>query len=50
MLGRDYVKHGIRAVAEDLCTRQLGYRTSLDAAEAYRREVDVNSGTHRSTE
>jgi hypothetical protein len=39
MLGRDYVKHGIRAVAEDLCTRQLGYRTSLDAAEAYRREV-----------
>ena len=39
MLGRDYVKHGIRAVAEDLCTMQLGYRTSLDAAEAYRREV-----------
>jgi len=39
MLGRDYVKHGIRAVTEDLCTRQLGYRTSLDAAEAYRREV-----------
>jgi uncharacterized protein DUF3363/relaxase-like protein len=39
MLGRDYVKHGIRALAEDLCTRQLGYRTSLDAAEAYRREV-----------
>jgi type IV secretory pathway VirD2 relaxase len=39
VLGRDYVKHGIRAVAEDLCTRQLGYRTSLDAAEAYGREV-----------
>jgi hypothetical protein len=38
-LGRDYVKHGIRTVAEDLCTRQLGYRTSLDAGEAYRREV-----------
>ena len=38
-LGRDYVKHGIRTVAEGLCTRQLGYRTSLDAAEAYRREV-----------
>jgi hypothetical protein len=33
------VKHGIRAVAEDLCTMQLGYRTSLDPAEAYRREV-----------
>jgi hypothetical protein len=39
MLGRDYVRHGLRAVAEDLCTIQLGYRTSLDAADAYRREV-----------
>lgn len=38
-LGREYVKHGIRTVTEDLCTRQLGYRTSLDAADAYRREV-----------
>jgi type IV secretory pathway VirD2 relaxase len=38
-LGRDYVKHGIRTVAEDLCTRQLGYRTALDAADGYRREV-----------
>ena len=38
-LVRDYIKHGIRSVAEDLCTRQLGYRTSLDAAEAFRREV-----------
>jgi len=38
-LSREYVKHGIRTLAEDLCTRQLGYRTSLDAAEAFRREV-----------
>jgi type IV secretory pathway VirD2 relaxase len=38
-LERDYIKHGIREVAEDLCTRQLGYRTDLDAAEAERREV-----------
>jgi type IV secretory pathway VirD2 relaxase len=38
-LGRDYIKHGIRQVAEDLCTRQLGHRTDLDAAEAERREV-----------
>ena len=38
-LGREYVKHGIRSIAEDLCTRQLGYRTGLDAAEAERREV-----------
>jgi len=38
-LSREYVKHGIRTLAEDLCTRQLRYRTSLDAAEAFRREV-----------
>jgi type IV secretory pathway VirD2 relaxase len=36
---RDYLKHGIRGIAEDSCTRQLGYRTSLDAAEAARREI-----------
>ncbi len=38
-LPRDYVKNGIRSAAEDLCTRQLGHRTNLDAAEAERREV-----------
>ena len=38
-LSRDYVKQGIREIAEDLCTRQLGYRTELDAATAQRREV-----------
>lgn len=38
-LPRDYVKNGIRAAAEDLCTRQLGHRTNLDAVEAERREV-----------
>ena len=38
-LERDYVKHGIRRIAEDLCTRQLGCRTQLDIAEAQRREV-----------
>lgn len=38
-MNRDYVKHGIRQIAEDLCTRQLGHRTDLDAAEAERREV-----------
>ena len=36
---RDYIRHGIREIAEDLCTRQLGYRTGLDAAEAKRREI-----------
>ena len=38
-LKRDYVKHEIRDVAQDICTRQLGYRTSRDAAEAERREI-----------
>ncbi|HEX4133247.1 MAG TPA: DUF3363 domain-containing protein [Bryobacteraceae bacterium] len=38
-LSRDYVKQGIREIAEDLCTRQLGHRTELDAATAQRREV-----------
>jgi hypothetical protein len=39
-LNRDYIKRGVRDIAEDLCTRQLGYRTSLDAAEAERREIN----------
>lgn len=37
---RDFIKRGIREIAEDLCTRQLGYRTELDAIESQRREVD----------
>jgi type IV secretory pathway VirD2 relaxase len=36
---REYVKTGIRSVAEELCTQQLGYRTELDAAIAARSEV-----------
>src|ERR1039458_6954686 len=44
-LSRDYVKEGIRDIAQDLCTRQLGYRSQWDAAEAQRREVQQ----HRST-
>jgi hypothetical protein len=38
-LSRDYIKLGIRKITEDLCTRQLGHRTELDAAVAQRREV-----------
>ena len=38
-LDRNYVKHGIRAAAEDLCTRQLGYRTERDAEVVASREV-----------
>ena len=44
-INRDYIKHGIRAVAEDLCTLQLGYRTEMDAAEAERREIDAHRYT-----
>jgi type IV secretory pathway VirD2 relaxase len=38
-LGRDYISSGIRRVAEDLCTQQLGYRSGIDVIEAQRREV-----------
>jgi len=44
-LERDYVQHGIRNVTEDLCTRELGYRTALDIAEAQRREVSQHRFT-----
>jgi type IV secretory pathway VirD2 relaxase len=39
-LERDYVRSGVRAIAEDLCTRQLGYRTYADSLAAERREID----------
>src|ERR1019366_3983941 len=38
-LSREYVQQGIRSIAADLCTRQLGYLTELDGVEAERREV-----------
>ena len=38
-LSREYVQRGIRSIAEDHCTRQLGYRTEQDAVEAERREI-----------
>jgi len=44
-LERDYVKHGIRSIAEDLCTRQLGYCSQRDIAEAQRREVSQHRFT-----
>jgi hypothetical protein len=44
-LERDYVQHGIRRITEDLCTRELGYRTALDIAEAQRREVSQHRFT-----
>jgi hypothetical protein len=44
-LPRDYVKAGIRRIAEDLCTRQLGYRTEFDAHAAEGREIDQSRVT-----
>ena len=38
-LPREYVQSGIRSHAEDIATKQLGYRTERDAVEAQRREV-----------
>jgi Protein of unknown function (DUF3363)/MobA/VirD2-like, nuclease domain len=38
-LNRDYLKHGIRADAQDAATAQIGYRTEFDAQEAERREI-----------
>ena len=38
-LSRDYVQQGLRSVVGDLCTRQLGYRTELDAIKSERREI-----------
>jgi type IV secretory pathway VirD2 relaxase len=38
-MSRDYIQQGIRSAAEHLCTRQLGFRTELDAADAERREI-----------
>jgi hypothetical protein len=38
-LARDYVKTGMRSIAEDYCTRRLGHRTEMDAIEAERREI-----------
>lgn len=39
-LERNYVRSGVRAITEDLCTRQLGYQTHADSLAAERHEVD----------
>ena len=36
---KEFIKHGVRKVAEDWCTKELGYRTKAQALEAQRREV-----------
>jgi hypothetical protein len=40
-LPREFVKHGIRGIAEQWCTEELGYRTRAQAVEAQRREVSL---------
>src|SRR5208282_5267492 len=40
-LPREYVRSGIRSRAEDIATKELGYRTERDALEAQRREVSL---------
>jgi type IV secretory pathway VirD2 relaxase len=44
-LPRDYVRQGIRAIAEDLCTRQLGHRNQLDAIASERGEIQEHRFT-----
>jgi type IV secretory pathway VirD2 relaxase len=44
-MSREYIQQGIRSAAEYLCTRQIGFRTELDAAEAERREISESRFT-----
>jgi type IV secretory pathway VirD2 relaxase len=38
-MSRDYIREGIRENVRGLCTRQLGYRSELDAMDSRRSEV-----------
>ena len=44
-LDRDYVRNGLRSVAQHFATVQLGYRTEQDAALAFRRQVPLQRFT-----
>jgi len=44
-MSRDYIRERIRETAQNLCTRQLGYRTEFDAMASRRREVDQHRHT-----
>jgi type IV secretory pathway VirD2 relaxase len=44
-MSREYIQQGIRSAAEHLCTRQLGFRTELDAVDAERREISESRFT-----
>jgi hypothetical protein len=38
-LNREYIRSGIRSIAEDLCTGQIGHRNQVDAMTAERHEI-----------
>jgi type IV secretory pathway VirD2 relaxase len=44
-MSRDYIREGIRESAQNLCTRQLGYRSELDAMDSRRSEVQQHRYT-----
>ena len=44
-LDRDYVRNGLRAVAQHFATVQLGYRTEQDATVAFQRQVPLQRFT-----
>jgi hypothetical protein len=44
-LDRDYIRNGLRAVAQHFATVQLGYRTEQDATVALRRQVPLQRFT-----
>jgi len=44
-MSREYIQQGIRSAAEHLCTREIGFRTELDAEEAERREISESRFT-----
>ncbi len=44
-LDRDYIKNGLRSVAQHFATVQLGYRTEQDATLALRRQVPLQRFT-----
>jgi len=39
LLDSQYIQRGLRQIAQDLCTRQLGYRTLADSQAAQQREI-----------
>ena len=44
-LDREYVRNGLRSVAQHFATVQLGYRTEQDATLALRRQVPLQRFT-----